>query len=369
MHTVTVLGGSGVAGQAIARFLLERDDITIQLAGRTESKLVQAAESLPQDRVRITPVDTRNTAALTQVLTDVELVVVAAPVLDHCGDIARVALGTGTNWLDILLDVPIKQDALSPLSPDFTQAGLSLITGTGVHPGLPGAMIRAVADQFSPVRTAQAGMLLAVDWGKDDYTQATQEEFAIEGASFKAAGWINGQYQSYSWLNPRSIRRIDFDQPFGKRDCVLMELKEIRDLRGIYPNLDNACFAIAGFSPIVDWLIMPLSLAMITVSPRLAAPASRLLFNSLRRFSKPPYGAVVTVDAGGDGHEPIRLTVSHEDAYWLTSAVASATACQMLDGVITEPGLHQAGLVVDPRRLLTDLASLGAHVEEQKVWE
>ncbi|MCL2784763.1 MAG: saccharopine dehydrogenase NADP-binding domain-containing protein [Propionibacteriaceae bacterium] len=363
MATIAVLGGSGLAGRGIAQFLLDRKDVTVVLMGRTQSTLEDTARSLGGDRVIVRQVDARDPGGLREALTDIDLLVVAAPLLETCEEIARAALDTGTDWLDIMLDIPPKLQALNYLGDEFEEAGLKLIAGTGAHPGLPAVMVRALADEFTDMTDVEVGMLMAMDWKNAMASKDTAAEFAVEGLHFRSAGWVNGEYRSYSWIDPRATRRIDFGPPFGKRGCVCMELAEIKGLKALYPKLINASMFMAGFSPIVDWIIMPTSIMMITISKKLAAPATKLLWWGLERFSKPPYGLSLTVDAEGSGHAPITMTLKHEDGYWLTSAVAAATIDQYLDGMITAPGLHQAALVVDPHRLLADLEARGIEID------
>ena len=359
MNRVAILGGSGVVGRAVAKLLLARDDTSVVLLGRTEAKLQQTADTLGVGRAVVRPVDATDQPTLTAALADADLLIVAAPLLGHLDRLLQSALDSSTDWLDVLLDVGSKEKAVADFAGRFERAGLRLITGAGVHPGLPGAMARAVAAEFSRVESVRAGLLMSVDWGRYDFTDDTAREFSAELLNFAAAGWVGGRYRSFSWVDPRVYRRVDFGPPFGARGCALMELREIRLLPDQFPGLAEAWLAAAGFAPVVDWLVMPAALAMAKLSKRLAAPASRWLFRSLRRHAKPPFGIVVTMDVAGAGHEPIRLRVSHPDGYLLTAAAVAATAAQQLDGVIARPGARHAALAVDPHRLLADLGGLG----------
>ena len=362
MKTVAVLGGSGVSGRAIAEWLLASKGTNVRLLGRTEAKLRAAAESLNDQRVTIRVVDAKDQVGLREALHGTELIVVAAPVLDQCAAVAQTALDAGVNWLDILIDTGPKLKALTAIAPLFERAGLSLITGSGVHPGLPGVMARAIAGHYAALQKVEIGMLMSVDWNKYDFTAETANEFVVEGLNFKSAGWVRGEYHKYLWIDPRAVRRIDFGTPFGKRGCVLMELEEIHGLKQLYPGLEMAYLAIAGFSPLVDWVIMPASMVMMAVSKKTIPTATRILWKGLRRSAKPPYGITVTMTASGDGNDAVKLAVRHEDGYWLTAAVAGATARQMLDGTVTAKGLHSAALVVDAHQLLADIEAAGAEL-------
>jgi hypothetical protein len=211
------------------------------------------------------------------------------------------------------------------------------------------------------VRTADVAQLLAADWSSYQLTGDAMTEFVRELTDFDMSGWRDGTWRKLPmWQMPR----FDFGAPFGVRACAPMALEEIRRLPAQCPTLRNATLYMAGFNPVADWLAMPVALAMMRLSPRLGAPAARLLVWSLRRFGRPPYGSVVQVVATGEGHDPVTLRVSYpEGGYWLTAAVAAATTLQYLDGTWRTPGVHVEGLVTDPVRLLATLADWGARVE------
>jgi len=107
------------------------------------------------------------------------------------------------------------------------------------------------------------------------------------------------------------------------------------------------------------------------LSPRLlGVPYARLLAGALRRYGRPPYGAVWQVEAEGEltdgpaagGATSAGLRLSHPDGYWLTAAAAAACLLQWLDGSLREPGVHLQALAVDPARLRRDLQRMGVRL-------
>jgi saccharopine dehydrogenase (NAD+, L-lysine-forming) len=92
----------------------------------------------------------------------------------------------------------------------------------------------------------------------------------------------------------------------------------------------------------------------------------KLLAWGLRKFSRPPYGTVLVIEAKGwkkGRMVALRGTVRHDDAYTLTAIAVVACVLQYLKGGIRKPGLWYQALAVDPRRFLTDVERLGASVE------
>jgi len=88
----------------------------------------------------------------------------------------------------------------------------------------------------------------------------------------------------------------------------------------------------------------------------------RLFKWGLTKHTKPPYGAVLRLDARGDGSRRMSMTVWHEDSYALTAIGATACLLQYLDGAIASPGLRCQAMAVEPVRFFDDLSRLGVTV-------
>jgi saccharopine dehydrogenase (NAD+, L-lysine-forming) len=133
------------------------------------------------------------------------------------------------------------------------------------------------------------------------------------------------------------------------------------------PTLRETGFYIAGFNAVTDWLITPIVMAGLKIAPeRLLPSMSRLLFWSMGRFARPPFGALLMLEASGvTGGEPHHLTVRlfHEDGYVFTAVPVVATIRQWLDGEARRPGLWHQAHSVDPERLLRDMAGMGIEIE------
>ncbi|MDH3457852.1 MAG: hypothetical protein OER90_13520, partial [Gemmatimonadota bacterium] len=116
-----------------------------------------------------------------------------------------------------------------------------------------------------------------------------------------------------------------------------------------------------------DYVALPIAwLALRVGRKRLVRPAGKLVGWGLRRFSRPPFGTVLLIEAKGWKKGRLvsfRGTVRHNDAYALTAIATVACLLQYLDGSIRAPGLQLQALCVDPRRFTTDLERLGAAVE------
>jgi len=366
MSVVGVLGASGETGRVVAELLATHSDASLVLMGRKPEPLGEIRRQLPDPaRAEIRPVDAADPTALHIALTGIDVVVVTAPLMAQLATVLPTVIASGTDWIDVFLDSPSKWQVLNQLESDVIAAGRCLITGCGVHPGLAAVLIRALATKIDQPVRAEVSQLVAADWASYQVTPETMTEFGLELMDFDSSSWRQGQWRKNSIWLPKSV---DFGAPFGRRSCVPMALEEIRRLPRLFPELKEAALYMAGFNPITDWLVMPLTMVMILVSKRLIDPAARWLLGSLRRYSRPPYGTVVQATVVAPDGQSSSMTVQHPDGgYWLTGAVAAATTLQYLDGTISQPGVHIEGLAADPDRLLAELHSWGARLSP-RIW-
>jgi len=143
-----------------------------------------------------------------------------------------------------------------------------------------------------------------------------------------------------------------------------MPLGEMDSLPKIIPTLRETGFYIAGFNVITDWIVSPLVVAGLKLSPeRLLEPLSRLLFWSMGRFARPPFGSTLRLDAAGvSAGLPHKLTIqlSHEDGYEFTAIPVVAAILQWQEA--RRPGLVYQAHFVEPERLMQDMARMGIAV-------
>ena len=78
-----------------------------------------------------------------------------------------------------------------------------------------------------------------------------------------------------SGRKPACIARLisssmDFGGDFGKQYCAPMLLEEMRALPEMFPTLTETGFYVGSFNWFVDWVIMPIAMVAMKLSPHAA---------------------------------------------------------------------------------------------------
>ncbi|MGG6312308.1 saccharopine dehydrogenase family protein [Paenibacillus macerans] len=357
---IVILGGYGTTGQMVAELLLRHTSVQLVLAGRNRQKADAAAAELNLrfggTRVTGRFADAADSDSLKLLFDDANLAVVASSSSQHAREVAISAMETETDVLDIQYSAH-KMQVLRSLEPQIKDAGRCFITDGGFHPGLAAVLVHAAAAQFDALETANVGSVIKIDWPRLQLGEATVQELAAELKDFDTTYFTQGQWKK------GGLRRFDFGPPFGKSFCSAMMLEEMRLLPDRYPGLKDTGFFVGGFNPFVDWVVMPLGMVAFKLFPnRSLRSVSRLMGWGLVKFSKPPYGTILKVEASGtkNGHvQTLEMTVYHEDGYWLTAIPVVACLLQYLDGSIRRSGLWTQANLVQPDRLLKDMQKMG----------
>lgn len=367
--TIMLLGAAGETGRALAPLILSHTDADLLLAGRRAEALERAAGALgAPGRVRTRALDATRADALAPALEGTDLVIVVAPLAKALPALVRAAATAGADVLDIQYS-PGKVAALRALEPEILAAGRTVITDGGFHPGLPGVLLRAAEDRFEVIRSARVGAVFQEDWRALDMTADTAREFVVMLSEMPTAHVVQGRWVREKPTSSAIMRRFDFGPPFGRRTCYAMGLDEIRDWAEGRPGLRDAGFYIAGFNPVMDYGVLPLLYFGRRLAPqRSLGPLTRLTVATLRRFSRPPFGTQLRLEAEGEREgAPVHaaLEIAHPDGYVLTALAVAAAVKQWADGSLRRPGVHLQALAVEPHRFLADLEQLGATV----TWE
>lgn len=364
---IVALGASGNAGREIAGLLgpgLAAGDELV-LAGRDPGRLARTREVIDTPAaVSTATCDAEDQGAVRALVEGAGLVVVTVSRPDLVGGLARAVLDAGADWFDTLLSTPAKAGPLQALAGEIAGRGRCFVTDGGFHPGLPAALVRWAAGRLSELHEADVVGALRVDWRAGTLADSTVAEMLSEFTAFDMVAWVDGEPRRLRW---GECPRVDFGPPIGRRTCVPMPLAEMDALPRRYPSLRRCGFYIGGFGATMDYLALPVLMAMARVESWRPATI-RLCRWAVAHLASPPPPhqlALQLTAVGTHDGSPATASVSvrGEDGYLLTAAPAVSCLRGLLDGSIRRPGLHLQAHLVDPDTLLRELAGFGLAVE------
>jgi hypothetical protein len=310
-------------------------------------------------------VDAADRASVRAACEGVQWLVAASSTSEYAGIVAEAALDAGADYMDPQF-ARVKLAALVPMAERIEAAGRCFVTEAGFHPGLPAALVRYAATRLESLERARVGSVIQVDWAPLEISPVTVEEMVAEFRDYQSLSYHDGAWRPMGWLESLKPIWMDFPHGFGRRYTMPMFLEEMRQLPVSIPSLIDTGFYVGGFNPVVDFILLPVIMGMLQVAPtRGNGPAGRLLLWGLRRFTRPPYGTLLQLEAHGRSEgiaSRLTVTVYHADGYVLTAAPMAACLLQLLDGSARKPGLHYQAWIVEPGRLLEDLRRMGVEV-------
>lgn len=153
---VLALGGSGNMGRVAVTTLLEGlyvDQLVV--ADKDIDRANSFVESLNDERVSVQQIDVKDTDALVELMSEVDLVMNTTGPFYRFGEaIVRAAITAGCIYVDINDDYGPTQRVLE-LDEEAREAGVTILIGMGASPGVTNILARHAADQLDEVDYVQ----------------------------------------------------------------------------------------------------------------------------------------------------------------------------------------------------------------------
>lgn len=364
---ILIIGGYGYAGNAIAKLLLEQTDLEIVIGGRDLQKARSLADrfnrSSNKNRVDAIAVDASSRPTLLEAFSKIQLVVVASPTVQYTRTVCDAALEAGIDYIDCQISAKHKIEVLQQLKPRIERNEHCFITDAGYHPGLPGIMVQRAAEVLDVLETAQIGVLMKIDWSAYKFTDTSALELLGELNHYKPLLFNNGLWHE----NWKAVKTFDFGAPFGEYKCMPFYLEELRSLPTQHPAIRNLECYLTSFNPVTNRVAIPLTIIGTKLSAEKGARRLAPFFRwTLERFSKPPYGNVLKMEAIGEQADEtahMQIEIRHNDPYALTAAPVVACIQQYLKK--RQAGLWFPAQYVEPGPFFDNLKKMGIEVYER----
>ena len=358
-----ILGGYGGVGKSKSRNLKKYTNCALLIAGRDTKKAKAFAAELkqqfPSRDIQACYADASEKASLSTTFQSVDLVIITATIPNLMEDVAKAALQTDTDIIDIL----VRGDVVGKLSKHreaIVSSGRRFITQAGLHPGLATPLVRLAEPYFDDYQTAN--VVIAMDAIIENPTAI--HEIMYELVHQDAQILEDGRWRKATY---HAALTVQFSKNYGAKKCFPLQIREIYGLEEEF-GLRQAGVYASGFSPFIDNFVFPLAMLIGFVSKRASQRiASKLLHMSTKDYRKNRPKVEIRLDAEGTKNgkkRTVTLTVVSDDAFNLTSLVVLAGLNQYFNGVLVEPGLYLMGQVVDETKLFADLRRIGIQVEE-----
>ena len=234
-----VIGATGAVGRRVSAELAQASEVTdLILAARNESAAARIATVLGADRVRSTSVDLTDTAPLIALARDVDVVVSAAgPYYLYEIDTVRAMIEAGTNYVS-LCDDHVVTDRVLALDDSARDAGITVVSGCGMSPGLTNLLVSLAASGLDSVEEIDVAVAAS---SADTPGAATALHFLAQMSTTAPAISDHSPEEVPAGTVPRLVY---FPEPVGWVETFRSGHPEISTLPRAYPELRSLRFRI-----------------------------------------------------------------------------------------------------------------------------
>ena len=363
-RTVLVLGGYGGAGSIICKGVLKETEVDIIIAGRRKEEAEEQCKQLNREfsgnRVSWLFADASDLESLRPAFHGTDIVIVCSNTAEHADIVARAAIDSGCDYLDIHFSEAHTPKLLA-LRDEMEDRGRCFITQAGSHPGMAPAFIRYASSRFESIRKVIIGGTLKI---KKINLEAAKT-FLKDMSESRSLVYRDGKWQK---ANGKDNLKINFGPDFGRLTCYPTYIYEMEDIPNRF-QIDEAGVYMSGLNWFVDWFaIIPAYLLSVAKNKFTLDLLAHFTVWGVSKFTRSPVGFVYKMEAYGkmEGEEKMmEITTFHTDPYVHTAVPIVSCIRQYLEGTIKKPGLWMMGHIVDPDRLISDMERMGIEIQIQ----
>jgi len=372
---VLVIGGAGAMGTVTVRDLTESPEVSeVIIADANIENAEKAQKWTGSSKVSITKLDVSDKKGMVEVMQKADAVANAAPYHLNLA-ITKAAIEAKRNLTDLggVYHMTLKQ---LELDEEARKAGVTIVLGCGVAPGIADILAKYGADKLDSVDEVH------LRYGEVNFDPAKYKWTFRTVLEEYTAGPVVYQEGEFKELQPFSGKHVfEFPEPIGKRPCCfalysgLATLpktvgKGVRvvDCAMVYTDEDEQRIKVLNEMGMTA--TQPITVNDVPISPR------EFLF----RVAPPPdvnvrdaAGIVVTVSGKKDG-ETVNATYSLVYHYhkkygvsalaYLTGMPLSVVAQMLAKGEIKQTGVLPPETAVKPEPFIKEIAKRGVKITE-----
>ena len=296
LKRVLVIGGYGNFGRFISTRLAPLEDITLIVAGRSQSKAYSLASELGAEAALI-DINQNIDVVLSALSPDV-VIHTSGPFQAQAYDVARAAIRCGAHYID-LADGRQFVDNISSLNEEATAANVLVVSGASSLPCLSAAVIDKYHAEFNSLESIQYGITTAQQTTRGLATIAAILSYT--GKAFTSL--LDGRFQNkFGW---QGLRARKFTA-LGWRLLSDCDVPDLALFPKRYPSLRTIRFSAGlelSFLHLTLWLISWFVRAGVIRNLESLAPTMLKLSNAFNRFGGDDSGFYMMLSGPDDNNK------------------------------------------------------------------